>query len=58
VSSGGFSADAKFEAERTRVPITLVDLDDLANLIVEYYENFDSAGRSLLPLTRIYWPAS
>jgi restriction system protein len=57
VSTGGFSYDAKFEAERGRFPVTLVDLDELATLMVEYYENFDAEGRSLLPLIRIYWPA-
>jgi restriction system protein len=57
VSTGGFSPDAKFESERVRTPITLVDLDDLANLTVEYYDKFDSDGRSLLPLVRMYWPA-
>lgn len=56
VSTGGFSPDAKFESERVRTPITLVDLDELANLIVEYYDRFDSDGRSLLPLVRLYWP--
>jgi restriction system protein len=58
VSTGGFTPDAKFEADRGRFALTLVDLDDLARLVVEYYETFDSDGRSLLPLTRIYWPAS
>ena len=58
VSTGGFSPDAKFESERARFPISLVDLDDLARLVVEYYDTFDSAGRGLLPLTRIYWPSS
>ncbi|HEX8243775.1 MAG TPA: restriction endonuclease [Longimicrobium sp.] len=57
VSTGGFSYDAKFEAERARFPVTLVDLDELANLVVEYYDKFDAEGRSLLPLIRIYWPA-
>lgn len=56
VSTGGFSPDAKFESERVRTPITLVDLDDLANLVVEYYDRFDSDGQSLLPLVRLYWP--
>jgi restriction system protein len=57
VSTGGFSNDAKFESERVRTPITLVDLDELASLVVEYYDKFDSQGRSLLPLVRMYWPA-
>jgi restriction system protein len=58
VSTGGFTKDARYEAERAAVPITLVDLDDLASLIVENYEGFDTEGRALLPLIRVYWPAS
>jgi restriction system protein len=58
VSTGGFTYDAKYEAERARVAITLVDLENLAQLVVEYYDRFDADGRSLLPLIRIYWPAS
>ena len=56
VSSGGFSKEAKYEAERANIPVTLVDLDELANLVVEHYPRFDSEGQTLLPLVRIYWP--
>lgn len=58
VSTGGFTKEAQYEAERSSIPVTLVDLDTLATLIVEHYENFDSTGRALLPLIRVYWPAS
>jgi len=53
-----FSREARYEAERSSVPITLIDLDDLARLVVEHYEAFDVDGRTLLPLVRVYWPAS
>lgn len=56
VSTGGFSKDAKYEAERANVPMTLVDLDELAKLVVDYYSKFDSEGQTLLPLVRVYWP--
>lgn len=56
LSTGGFSKEAKYEAERSIHPITLLDLDELANLIVDYYENFNVEGRTLLPLTRVYVP--
>ncbi|PCK02263.1 MAG: restriction endonuclease [Alteromonadaceae bacterium] len=56
VSTGGFTREARYEAERSTFPLTLVDLDDLANLIVSHYENFDLDGRALIPLVRIYWP--
>lgn len=57
VSTGGFSREARYEAERSTFPLTLVDLDDLADLIVSHYESFDLDGRALIPLVRIYWPA-
>jgi restriction system protein len=58
VSTGGFTREAHYEAERASVPVTLVDLDQLAVLIVEHYESFDLDGRSLVPLVRVYWPVS
>jgi restriction system protein len=58
VSTGGYTQEAKYEADRSSIPITLVDLDDLATLVVEHYESFDSTGRALLPLIRVFWPAS
>lgn len=57
VSTGGFSKDARYEADRANNPLTLLGLDDLAALIVSHYENFDVEGRLLIPLVRIYWPA-
>lgn len=56
ISTGGFTREARYEAERSTFPLTLVDLDDLADLIVSHYENFDLEGRALIPLVRIYWP--
>ncbi|WNZ55666.1 restriction endonuclease [Microbulbifer sp. MKSA007] len=56
VSTGGFTREARYEADRSTFPLTLVDLDDLADLIVSHYESFDLEGRALMPLVRIYWP--
>lgn len=56
ISTGGFTREARYEAERSTFSLTLVDLDDLADLIVSHYENFDLEGRALVPLVRIYWP--
>lgn len=56
VSTGGFTREARYEADRAAVPVTLVDLDELASLVVEHYDRFDSDGRSLIPLMRVYWP--
>ena len=57
VSTGGFTREAKYEAERAPNPIALVDIDDLANLAVDNYPNFDIEGHALLPLMQTYWPA-
>ncbi|MFA5780374.1 MAG: restriction endonuclease [Elusimicrobiota bacterium] len=57
VSTGGFAKDAKYEADRSSIPITLVDLDMLAKLIIQYYDKFDADTKALIPLIKIYWPA-
>ena len=57
VSSGGFTKEAKYEAERATLPLTLIDLDELAQLVTEHYAKFDTEGQTLLPLVRIYWPS-
>jgi len=55
VSTGGFTRDAVYEAERADVPLRLMTLDDLARSITAHYDRFDVEGRLLMPLTRIYW---
>lgn len=57
VSTGGFSKDAKYEADRASIPLALMDIDDLVDAVVEYYEKMDIETRSLLPLAKIYWPS-
>ena len=57
VSTGGFSKEAKYEAERSNDQLTLIDADRLIQLIIQYYDNFDNETRKLIPLTKIYWPA-
>lgn len=56
VSSGGFTKEAKYEAERANNPLTLIDLDLLVRLIFQYYDDFDAETKALLPLKKIYWP--
>lgn len=58
VSTGGFTKEALYEAERASVPLTLIDLPSLRELLVEHYETADTETRRLVPLTRIYWPAT
>lgn len=56
LSTGGFTREARYESDRATVPVSLMDLDDLARLIETHYESFDTEGRGLLPLTKVYWP--
>ena len=57
VSTGGFAKEAHYEAERSNVPLTLIDLDGLVSLLVQHYENVHLETRALVPLIRVYWPA-
>ena len=57
VSTGGFTKDARLEAQRATRPVHLLDLDQLVRAIVERYEYADDETRRLLPLMRIYLPA-
>ncbi len=56
VSTGGFTNEARYEAERAEVPTTLIDLDGLAELLVQHYKSVDDEGRALVPLQPLYWP--
>ncbi len=56
ISSGGFTQEAKYEAARSNIPLTLLGLDELANLIVTHYESFDTEGKMLIPLVKVYFP--
>lgn len=57
VSTGGFTKDARYEADRAKIPLMLMDLDELVSALLEYYENADAKTRTLLPLEKTYWPA-
>ncbi len=56
VSTGGFTREARYEAERASTLTHLMSLDELALALIEHYENLDQAGRRLLPMQKIYWP--
>lgn len=57
LSTGGFTREAKYEAERSNIPLTLLDLDGFARLIETHYDSFDTEARTLLPLIKVLWPA-
>jgi len=56
VSTGGFTKEARYEADRANVPLTLVTLPKLRELLLQHYERLDPAARALVPLQRLYWP--
>lgn len=57
VSTGGFTKDARYEADRASIPLTLWELDDIVHSLVDDYDALDSETRQLVPLKRLYWPA-
>ena len=57
VSTGGFSKESRYEAERSQVPVTLLDITELTNLLVDNYDNVDTETKRLIPLRKFYWPA-
>ncbi len=56
VSTGGFTKEARYEAERSNTPLKLIDIDDLANLLSLHYDKFSAEGKTLLPLKKVYIP--
>lgn len=57
VSTGGFTKEARYEADRANVPVRLLDIDGFVRLYVETYDKADEETRAILPLVRIWWPA-
>lgn len=57
VSTGGFSKDARYEADRASIPVMLWDLGDLVRYLIENYEQLGAETKQLVPLKRVYWPA-
>ena len=56
VSTGGFTKDARYEAERANVPLRLVNMSELRALLLQFYEKMDAQSQALIPLRRLYWP--
>jgi restriction system protein len=57
VSTGGFSRDAHYEADRASVPLALWTVDNLVRALVEHSGATDTETKRLVPLKRTYWPA-
>jgi len=56
VSTGGFSKDAHYEADRANVPLMLINLESLRKLLIDNYDRLDPDARALVPLRKFYWP--
>lgn len=54
VSTGGFTAQARTVAKHNSV--RLIDLEELVQLIVEWYEKIPNETKVLLPLQKVYVP--
>ena len=54
VSTGGFTSHAEAVAKHNSVK--LLDLEQLVQLIVQWYEHMPNDARALLPLQRVYVP--
>ncbi|MFD1851049.1 restriction endonuclease [Oceanobacillus bengalensis] len=54
VSTGGFTSQAEAVAKHNAV--RLVDLEELVDLVVKWYENMPNDVRALLPLQKMYVP--
>jgi restriction system protein len=58
VSSGGFTSGAHVESRsQEKRKITLIDLESLIELWIEYYPKLSQEARQRLPLKPIYFPA-
>jgi len=57
VSTGGFSKEAYYEADRASVPLTLWTSDHVVRALVDHYEATDAETTRLVPLKRTYLPA-
>ena len=57
VNTGGFTLEARYEADRSNVPVKLLDLDEFVRQYVDCYDKADEDTSALLSHVRIWWPA-
>jgi restriction system protein len=57
VSTGGFSKDAQYEADRAKIRLELWTLDHVVRALMEHYDATDTETKRIVPLKRLYWPA-
>lgn len=56
VSTGGFTSEAHYEAERASIPLTLLDSEELIEFLLTHYPRLDEKTRQMLRLAPLYWP--
>ena len=56
VSTGGFSKEANYEAERANIPVMLMDMDSLVEALLDNYQKLDTETQRLVPLKQVFWP--
>jgi restriction system protein len=56
VSTGGFTREARYEADRASIPVQLLDIEDLVRLLIENYSELKPDIARIVPLRRIWWP--
>lgn len=57
VSTGGFTKDAQYEADRASIPLAMWTLDHVVRALIEHYDATDTETKRVVPLKRLYWPA-
>ncbi len=58
ISFGGYTKDARIEAERSNRPITLLDRLEFTKLLLEHYEKLEPEYQRQIPLKPVYLPTS
>ena len=57
VSTGGFTKDAQYEADRASIPLAMWTLEHVVRALIEHYDATDTETKRIVPLKRLYWPA-
>jgi restriction system protein len=56
LSTGGFTNEARYEADRAAVPLQLIDLSHLRELVLDFYEKLEPDIRAMVRLKKVWWP--
>lgn len=58
VSTGGFTRDARYEADRSSIPVVLWTVEELTKALIDNYDNTDGKTKALVSLRTFYAPAA